>query len=67
LDSKNRDEILNTNKVFYTKHTAWQFNFSYEKDKYYFDHLENVIKDCIENDCKNYKPVLQRIERVTFE
>ena len=67
LDSKNREQLLETNKVFYTKHTAWQHNFSYEKDKYYFDHLESIIKDCIENDCKNYKPVLQRIERVTFE
>jgi len=67
LDSKNRDELLNTKKVFYYNHTAFSFNFSYEKDKYYFDHLENVIKDCIENDCKNYKPVLQRQEQVRFE
>ena len=67
LDSLNRDELLNTKKVFYYKHTAFEFNFSYEKDKYYFDHLENVIKDCIENDCKNYKPVLPRQEKVRLD
>tara|TARA_B100001996_G_scaffold378404_1_gene362510 strand:- start:189 stop:974 length:786 start_codon:yes stop_codon:yes gene_type:complete len=64
LDSKYRKELLDTGKVHYYGHTAWQYNFSYENNIEYFNNLEETIKQCRTGFVKN--PVLARSERVTF-
>ncbi len=64
LDSKYRKELLDTGKVHYYEHTAWQYNFSYENNTEYFSDLEKTIKSCLIGNVK--EPVLDRIERVMF-
>jgi len=64
LDDHLRQELLDTGKVTYTKHTAFEYNFSYENNTKYFDDLNNTIVECLNNNID--KPVLPRNERVTF-
>ena len=64
LDDHLRQELLDTGKVTYTKHTAFEYNFSYENNTKYFDDLNNTIVECLNNNVD--KPVLPRNERVTF-
>ena len=64
LGDEYRKELLDTGKVTYTKHTAWEHNFSYENNTTYFEDLEQQIKDCL-NDLVP-RPVLRRSERVMF-
>ena len=64
LDSKHREELLESGKVTYTKHTAFEYGFSYENNTKYFDDLNSVIVDCLNNNVD--KPILSRSERVTF-
>ena len=61
LDSKHREELLESGKVTYTKHTAWSHNFSYEDNQEYYSKLQIRILNP-----EAYKPVLPRTERVTF-
>ena len=61
LDSKYREELLESGKVTYTKHTAWSHNFSYENNQEYYSKLQIRILNP-----EAYKPVLPRTERVTF-
>ena len=61
LDSKYREELLESGKVTYTKHTAWSHNFSYEDNQEYYSKLQIRILNP-----EAYKPVLPRTERVTF-
>ena len=61
LDSKHREELLESGKVTYTKHTAWSHNFSYEDNQEYYSKLQIRILNP-----EAYKPVLPRVERVTF-
>ena len=68
LDSKHRDELLESGKVTYTKHTAWSHNFSYETNPYYYGDLHDTLLHCLDdnvNELEN-KPILDRTERVTF-
>ena len=68
LDSKHRDELLESGKVTYTKHTAWSHNFSYETNPYYYGDLHDTLLHCLDdnvNELEN-KPILNRTERVTF-
>jgi len=55
---------LATGKVTYTKHTAFDYGFSYENNTKYFADLERIIKQCLDNKVDN--PILTRNERVTF-
>ena len=64
LDDEYRKELLDTGKVTYTKHTAWEHSFSYENNATYFEDLEQQIRDCL-NDIVP-RPVLRRSERVMF-
>jgi phosphoglycerate dehydrogenase-like enzyme len=64
LDSYFREELLATGKVTYTKHTAFDYGFSYENNTKYFADLETIIKQCLDNKVDN--PILTRKERVTF-
>jgi len=64
LDDHLREELLATDKVTYTKHTAFEYGFSYENNTKYFDDLYNVIVECLNNNINN--PILSRSERVTF-
>ena len=64
LGNEYRKEILDTGKVTYTKHTAWEHNFSYENNTTYFEDLEQQIKDCLNGLIS--KPILNRSERVMF-
>ena len=64
LSSDYRQELLDTGKVTYTKHTAWEHNFSYDNNKSYWNELETTIKDCISG--KIIMPILPRTERLTF-
>ena len=64
LGNEYRKEILDTGKVTYTKHTAWEHNFSYENNTIYFEDLEQQIKDCLNGLIS--KPILNRSERVMF-
>ena len=64
LDSYFREELLATGKVTYGKHTAFNYNFTYENNVEYFSDLEKTIKDCLDN--KVEKPILPRGERITF-
>ena len=64
LDDHLREELLATDKVTYTKHTAFEYGFSYENNTKYFDDLYNVIVECLNNNVNN--PILSRSERVTF-
>ena len=64
LDDHLRQELLDTGKVTYTKHTAFEYNFSYENNTKYFDDLNNTIVECLNNNID--KPILSRSERVTF-
>src|SRR5210317_911496 len=65
LDEHLRDELLQTGKVTYSKHTAFAYNFTYENNTNYFKHLENIILECLNNNCTN--SVLPRSEKITFE
>jgi len=64
LDESYREELLETGKVTYTKHTAFAHNFTYENNNSYFDELEGHIIDCLSNMVLN--PVLARQVRMTF-
>jgi|TARA_B100001971_G_C18183354_1_gene534113 lactate dehydrogenase-like 2-hydroxyacid dehydrogenase len=64
LGDEYRKELLDTGKVTYTKHTAFEYGFSYENNATYFEDLEQQIKDCL-NDLVS-RPVLRRSERVMF-
>ena len=64
LDDHLRQELLDTGKVTYTKHTAFEYNFSYENNTTYFADLNNTIVECLNNNID--KPILPRNERVTF-
>ena len=64
LDDEYRKELLDTGKVTYTKHTAWEHSFSYENNATYFEDLEQQIKDCLNGLVP--RPVLKRSERVMF-
>ena len=64
LDSYFREELLATGKVTYTKHTAFDYGFSYENNTKYFADLETIIKQCLDNKVDN--PILTRKERMTF-
>ncbi len=64
LDDHLRQELLDTGKVTYTKHTAFEYNFSYENNTTYSADLNNTIVECLNNNID--KPILPRNERVTF-
>ena len=64
LDDHLRQYLIDTGKVTYTKHTAFEYNFSYENNTKYFDDLNNTIVECLNNNID--KPILSRSERVTF-
>ena len=42
-----REELLETGKVTYTKHTAFAHNFTYENNNSYFDDIEGQIIDSL--------------------
>jgi|TARA_R110002050_G_scaffold138504_3_gene262258 phosphoglycerate dehydrogenase-like enzyme len=64
LDDHLRQYLIDTGKVTYTKHTAFEYGFSYENNTEYFGDLNSIIVDCLNNNVD--KPILSRIERVTF-
>ena len=64
LGDEYRKELLDTGKVTYTKHTAFEYGFSYENNATYFKDLEEQIKDCLDD--LVLRPVLRRSERVMF-
>ena len=64
LDEHLREELLETGKVTYTKHTAFAYGFSYENNREYFSELEGYIMDCLSNTVTD--PLLPRSERITF-
>ena len=64
LGDEYRKELLDTGKVTYTKHTAFEYDFSYENNVTYFKDLEKQIKDCLDD--LVLRPVLRRSERVMF-
>ena len=64
LGDEYRKELLDTGKVTYTKHIAWEHSFSYENNITYFEDLEQQIKDCLNGLIS--KPILNRSERVMF-
>jgi phosphoglycerate dehydrogenase-like enzyme len=64
LDSNLREELLETKKVTYTKHTAFEYNFTYENNTQYFTNLQNTIDKCLDNNIDN--AILSRGERVLF-
>ena len=64
LDDHLRQYLIDTGKVTYTKHTAFEYGFSYENNTKYFDDLNSIIVDCLNNNVD--KPILSRSERVTF-
>ena len=64
LDSNLREELLETKKVTYTKHTAFEYNFTYENNTQYFINLQNTIDKCLDNNIDN--AILSRGERVLF-
>ena len=64
LDSHLRESLLATGKVTYTKHTAFEYGFSYENNTKYFDDLNNTIMNCLNDTVDN--PTLKRTTRVTF-
>ena len=64
LGDEYRKELLDTSKVTYTKHTAFEYGFSYENNITYFKDLEKQIKDCLDD--LVLRPVLRRSERVMF-
>ena len=64
LGDEYRKELLDTGKVTYTKHIAWEHSFSYENNTTYFKNLEEQIEDCL--DGLVIRPVLRRSERVMF-
>ena len=68
LDSKHREELLESGKVTYTKHTAWEHNFSFEGNPYYYGDLHDILLHCLFDNVKDLdiKPVIDRVERVTF-
>ena len=68
LDENLREDLLATGKVTYTKHTAWEHNFSFEGNPYYYGDLHDILLHCLFDNVKDLdiKPVLDRIERVTF-
>ena len=61
LGTELREELLQTNKVFYYNHTSW--NFLGEKN----DHqsLKKIIEDCLENKVNN--AILERQENKWFQ
>ena len=62
LGKTKQQELLATGKILYTKHTAWEYKFAY--DEKYFQQLETVINDCLNNNVKN--PDLMRRRVVTL-
>ena len=62
LGEINQQELLDTGKVTYSKHTAWSTGFSY--DEKYFHNLESIIKKCLNNTVDN--PTLPRKKRRTL-
>lgn len=56
LGTNYRDELLNTKKVFYYKHSSWDFL----KHKNDHKRLNDIIKSCLTNEVKN--PILDRRE-----
>ena len=65
LDSHLRESLLDTGKVTYTKHTAFEYGgFSYENNTKYFDDLNNTIMDCLNDTVDDY--IIPRTKRVTF-
>ena len=65
LDSHLRESLLDTGKVTYTKHTAFEYGgFSYENNTKYFDDLNDTIMDCLNDTVDN--PTLRRTLRATF-
>ena len=68
LGSEHREELLESGKVTYTKHTAWEHNFSYEGNAYYYGDLHDVVLHRLHGNVKelDIKPILNHTERVTF-
>ena len=64
LDSHLRESLLETGKVTYTRHTAFEYRFSYENNTKYFDDLNNTIMDCLNDTVDDY--IIPRTKRVTF-
>ena len=64
LDSHLRESLLETGKVTYTKHTAFEYGFSYENNTKYFDDLNDTIMNCLNDTVDN--PTLKRTTRITF-
>ena len=64
LDSHLRESLLETGKVTYTKHTAFEYGFAYENNTKYFDDLGDTIMNCLNDTVDN--PTLKRTTRVTF-
>ena len=62
LGTEKRDELINTGKVHYSKHTSWK----YIENKNPHDHteLKDIIDSCLSNDVSN--AVLNRTERKFF-
>ena len=64
LDSHLRESLFETGKITYTRHTAFEYRFSYENNTKYFDDLNDTIMDCLNDTVDN--PTLRRTLRVTF-
>jgi len=64
LDSHLRESLLETGKITYTRHTAFEYRFSYENNTKYFDDLNDTIMDCLNDTVDN--PTLRRTLRITF-
>jgi len=62
LGTENREELINTGKIHYYKHTSWK----YIENKNPHDHteLKDIIDSCVIGDVK--KPVLDRRESKWF-
>ena len=59
-----RESLLETGKVTYTKHTAFEYGFSYENNTKYFDDLNDTIMNCLNDTVDDY--IIPRTKRVTF-
>jgi len=62
LGTENRDELINTGKIHYSKHTSWK----YINNQNPHDHteLKDIIDSCLSNNVSN--AVLNRTERIFF-
>ena len=62
LGTENRDELINTGKIHYSKHTSWK----YIDNQNPHDHteLKDIIDSCLSDNVSS--AVLNRTERIFF-